>query len=126
MYNEKIIPKEGEMTDFDSTALRNAPEIQTKTSSLAIASLICGITAFTILPIFLTAVAAVITGHLAKKEIKAAGGTITGNGMATAGLILGYVNIALFILAACAISFFMVNSSSINSVFSDISSTLQP
>lgn len=114
------------MTDFDSTALRNTPEVQPKTSGLAIASLICGITAWTILPIFLTAVAAVITGHMAKKEIKAAGGTITGNGMATAGLILGYVNIALFIVAACVITFLAVNSTSINNVFNEISSTLQP
>ena len=114
------------MTEFDSNSLRNTPETPPKTSGLAIASLICGITAWTILPIFLTAIAAVITGHLAKKEIRAGGGTITGNGMATAGLILGYVNIALFIVAACAISFLMINSTSIKSVFNDISSTLQP
>jgi hypothetical protein len=114
------------MTEFDPNALRNTPEVTPKTSGLAIASLVCGITAWTILPIFLTAVAAVITGHMAKKEIKAGGGTITGNGMATAGLILGYVNIALFILVIIGFSFLMINSSTINSVFNDISSTLQP
>lgn len=114
------------MTDFDTNSMRNTPEVPPKTSGLAIASLVCGITAWTILPIFLTAIAAVITGHMAKKQIKAGGGTISGNGMATAGLILGYVNIALFIVAACAISFLMINSTSINSVFNDISSTLQP
>ncbi len=47
-------------------------------------------------------------------------------GMATAGLILGYVNIALFIVAVCAFTFLMINSNSINGVFNDISSTLQP
>ena len=114
------------MTDFDTNTLRNTPEVPPKTSGLAIASLVCGITAWTILPIFLTAIAAVILGHLAKKEIRAGGGTISGNGMATAGLILGYVNIALFIVAACAISFLMINSNSISSVFNDITSTLQP
>ena len=114
------------MTDFEPDSLRTTAEVPPKTSGLAIASLVCGITAWTILPILLTAIAAVITGHLAKKEIRAGGGTITGNGMATAGLILGYVNIALFIVAVCAISFLMINSTSINSVFNDISSTLQP
>jgi hypothetical protein len=125
MYNGTK-PKEGDMTEFDSNTLRNAPVTTPKTSGLAIGSLVCGITAWTILPIFITAIAAVILGHLAKKEIRAAGGTITGNGMATAGLILGYVNIALFIVAVCAISFLMINSNSISSVFNDISSTLQP
>lgn len=114
------------MTDFDPDSLRAAPEIQPKRSGLAIASLICGITAWTVLPIFLTAIAAVITGHMAKKEISAGGGTITGNGMATAGLILGYVNIVLFIVVIIGISFLMINSTSINSIFNDISSTLQP
>jgi len=114
------------MTDFDSTSLRNTPESTPKTSGLAIASLVCGITAWTILPIFLTAIAAVITGHMAKKEIRAGGGTISGNGMATAGLILGYVNIALFIVAACGITFLMINSVSIDNVFNDINNSLQP
>ena len=114
------------MTEFDPNVLRNTPDVTPKTSGLAIASLVCGITAWTILPIFLTAVAAVITGHMAKKEIRAGGGTITGNGMATAGLILGYVNIALFIGAVCVLSFLMINSTSITSIFNDISSTLQP
>ncbi len=116
------------MTEFDSNTLRTTPEPvpQPKTSGLAIASLICGITAWTILPIFLTAIAAVITGHMAKKEIKASGGTLSGGGMATAGLILGYLNIVLFIVVICAFSFLMINSTSINSVFNDITSTLQP
>ncbi len=114
------------MTDFDSDTLRTTPETAPKTSGLAIASLVCGITAWTILPIFLTAIAAVITGHMAKKEIRAGGGSISGNGMATAGLILGYVNIALVVVAVCAISFLMINSVSINNVFNDINNSLQP
>lgn len=114
------------MSEFDSNVLRNEPVPTPKTSGLAIASLVCGITAWTILPIGLTAIAAVILGHLAKKEIRASGETIAGNGMATAGLILGYVNIALFIVAVCAFTFLMINSNSISGVFNHISSTLQP
>ncbi len=113
------------MTEFDSTVLRNTPEVPPRTSGLAIASLVCGIGAY-IIPILIPAIIAVITGHMAKKEIRAGGGTVTGNGMATAGLILGYLNIALFILVIIGFTFLMVNSSTINSVFNDINSTLQP
>src|SRR5450759_2537290 len=71
-----------------------------KTSTLAIISLIGGITGWTILP-FLGAIVAVITGHMAQSEIKKSGGMITGKGMATAGLILGYLAIAGGICVFC-------------------------
>jgi hypothetical protein len=72
----------------------------TKTSTLAIISLIGGITGWTVLP-FLGAIVAVITGHMAQSEIKKSGGMITGKGMAIAGLILGYLAIAGGICALC-------------------------
>ena len=75
-----------------------------KTSPLAIISLIGGITGWTILP-FLGAIVAVITGHMAQSEIKKSGGMITGKGMATAGLILGYLAIAGGI---CVFCFFII------------------
>ena len=66
----------------------------TRTSTLAIVSLISGIVSWFLLP-FLASIAAVITGHMAKNEIKNGNGMVTGNGMATAGLILGYVQLGL-------------------------------
>jgi hypothetical protein len=73
----------------------------TKTSTAAIISLIAGILGFVqILPV-IGPIAAVIAGHMAKSEIKKSGGMVTGNGMATTGLILGYVMIALGICLAC-------------------------
>jgi hypothetical protein len=71
-----------------------------RTSTLAIISLIGGITGWTVLP-FLGAIVAVITGHMAQSEIKKSGGMITGKGMATAGLILGYLAIAGGLCALC-------------------------
>lgn len=65
----------------------------TSTSAAAVTSLICGILSFTILP-FLAAIPAVICGHIAHSRIKRAAGRLTGNGLATAGLILGYLAIA--------------------------------
>jgi len=66
----------------------------TRNSPLAIVSLISGIASWFLLP-FIAAVVAVITGHMAKNEIKKGNGVLTGNGMATAGLVLGYIQLGL-------------------------------
>lgn len=73
------------------------PPLNPKDSSLALTSLITGILGWTILPL-LGSVAAIITGHLGKNEIKESRGTLTGNGMATTGLILGYIQLGFFVL----------------------------
>jgi hypothetical protein len=77
-----------------------APVMLPHNSTMALVSLISGIAGWTIVP-FIGAIVAVITGHMAKNEIKRGGGMITGNGMATWGLILGYVNIALGLCVIC-------------------------
>ena len=71
------------------------------TSTLAIVSLISGIVTWFLLP-FIAAVVAVITGHMAKNEIKKSNGMLGGNGMATAGLVLGYVQLG-FGLCLCIV-----------------------
>jgi hypothetical protein len=73
-----------------------------KTSSEAIISLISGILGW--LGIFgLGGIIAVIFGHIAKNKIRKSGGTLGGDGLATAGLILGYLNIAITIIGACLV-----------------------
>jgi Domain of unknown function (DUF4190)/zinc-ribbon domain len=74
----------------------------TQTDGKAIASLICGICFF----IFPAAVAAIILGHLSLSEIKRDAGRLTGRGMATAGLVLGYAGVLFipFILIVAAIA----------------------
>jgi len=114
------------MSEFNADSLRPTPMIQPKTSGLALASLICGITAWTILPIFLNAIAAVITGSMAKKEIKESNGTITGSGMATAGLILGWVQIGLAILAVVVIVVLLIAAPSFTNIFNQVNSSLNP
>ena len=64
------------------------------TSTTAIISLVGGIAGLTILPI-IGAFVALICGYIAKNEIKKSAGTLGGNGMATAGIIMGYLSIAL-------------------------------
>jgi hypothetical protein len=79
-----------------------------RTSTAAIISLIAGILGFVqILPV-IGPIAAVVAGHMAKNEIKRSAGMVTGNGMATAGLVLGYVMLAFGLCALCigALAFF--------------------
>lgn len=73
------------------------PAVNATDSSLAIASLVTGILGWTLIPL-LGSIAAIITGHLAKKEIRESHGTLNGNSMATAGLILGYIQIGFVVL----------------------------
>ena len=45
------------------------------------------------------AIAAIITGHRARKAIRLTGGATRGDGMATAGQVLGWANLALSVVA---------------------------
>ncbi len=78
------------------------PPYFAQTSTLATISLIAGIVSWVIVPL-VGAVVAVITGHMAKSEIRNSNGRLTGDGMATAGLILGYIQIGLTVLAICCV-----------------------
>ena len=90
------------MTDYSNQPYQTPPV--TPNSNMALISLIFGILGWTVL-FGLGAIVAIITGHMAKNEIKASMGKLGGNGMATAGLVLGYSNIAIGI---CLICFFFI------------------
>ena len=88
---------------LDSTPTNsNTFKTQVQTSSLAIASLVSGIASWFLLPI-LGAIVAVITGHMAKKEIRESAGQLTGEEMANIGLVLGYAHLALTIVGLCLV-----------------------
>lgn len=74
-----------------------------RTSGKAIASLICGLFLFA----FPLSILAVIFGHLSVSEIRKSAGRVKGEGLAIAGLVLGYVGLAaipvILIIAAIAI-----------------------
>ena len=76
----------------------NTPPFQNGTprpsSTLSLTSLIMGILGWFVIPI-VGGIIAVITGHMARKEIRESNGALGGDGMATAGLVLGYSNLAL-------------------------------
>jgi hypothetical protein len=73
-----------------------------QTSSLAIVSLVSGLLGWTILP-FLGSLAAVVTGHMARSEIRREPERLEGDGLAVAGLVLGYLSIAMAVLVVLAI-----------------------
>ena len=70
---------------------------QPKTSGLAIWSLVLGILSLTCFSI-LAAIPGVICGHKALSRIGRAGGSLSGKGIAIAGLVTGYIGIACAIL----------------------------
>jgi hypothetical protein len=69
---------------------------------MAIISLIAGIAGLSVLPV-IASIVAVVTGHMAKGEIRDSSGMVTGDGLATAGLILGYIGLGLTLLGICAV-----------------------
>ena len=76
---------------------------ETETSSKAVISLVCGLLFF----VPLAFVAAIVFGHLGLSEIRRSAGRLKGEGIAIAGLVLGYLWIAgipsLLILAPIVI-----------------------
>ena len=76
-----------------------------RTSTLAIISLVSGLLGWTLVP-WLGSIAAIITGHMARAEIRREPEAVEGDGMAVAGLVLGYSMVALSILAVVMIFLF--------------------
>ena len=68
-------------------------------STLAIVSLIAGLLGFTI-PIIGAAVA-LWAGYTARKETRSIPPTASGDGLATAGIVLGWLQIGMWVVGAC-------------------------
>jgi uncharacterized membrane protein len=78
-----------------------------RTSSTAVLSLVFGIASYFVVPL-LGAIAAIIMGHLARKEIRENPDQITGEGFARWGLILGWINVAISIFGLCLAVFVLL------------------
>jgi hypothetical protein len=74
--------------------------VQRKTTdAMAITSLIMGIVGFLfwcIMPV--AGVLAVVFGYMGRRKIEESGGTLEGDGMCNAGIILGFIQIGLTVL----------------------------
>ncbi len=80
--------------------MNNYSSNPSQNSSTAVISLIAGILGFTFLP-FIGSVIALITGSMAKREIAESRGTLGGEGLAQAGIILGWIGVALAVIGFC-------------------------
>jgi hypothetical protein len=96
-----------EPTFSQSTDPVVAPSLPT--STLALVSLITGILSYVALPV-IGGIIALITGYMARNETRAVPPTASGDGLATAGIVLGWVNVALAVLGLCLFILIMLLS----------------
>ncbi len=76
-------------------------------STLAIISLIAGILGFTLFPL-IASIVAVWTGYEARKETRSVPPRASGDGMATAGIVMGWIQIALTVISVCLVIVYFV------------------
>jgi uncharacterized membrane protein len=74
-----------------------SPRLGRRTSGKAIASLVLGIGGFVIFPVVLS-ILAIVFGRSARREIAERPG-LGGAGLATAGIVLGWIGVALTVIA---------------------------
>lgn len=88
---------------FGQTVAQGAfvPGAPPATNGLAIASMVLGICGIVLGTLILTGLPAVICGHIARRQIRESSLPVAGDGMALAGLILGYMSI-IFTVAVAA------------------------
>ena len=69
-------------------------------STLAIVSLISALLGFTFVP-GIGGIVALITGYMARKETRSDPPKASGDGLATAGIILGWIQVGLLVVGIC-------------------------
>ena len=76
-----------------------------QTSTMAIVSLVSGMLGWTLLPL-IGSLVAIVTGHIARAEIRQNPEAIEGDGLAVAGLLLGYAAFAIAVASVIALIVF--------------------
>jgi hypothetical protein len=77
-------------------------------STLAIVSLVSALLGFTFVPV-VGGIVALVTGYMARNETRSIPPKASGDGMATAGIILGWVQMGLLVVGlCCAIAYFVL------------------
>ena len=86
------------------------------TSTMAIVSLIAGIAGFTMFPL-IGSIVAIWTGYEARKETRSVPPRAAGDGMATAGIVMGWIQVGLTVVGICcfiAYFVFVIGAVSLN------------
>jgi hypothetical protein len=99
----------GEPMSEEKMDLQGTQVYGPQTSSMAVVSLVLGIASYFLIPL-LGAIAAIITGNLAKKEIQQDPENLSGEGLARWGMILGWVNIGISVIGMCLAIFIVILS----------------
>jgi hypothetical protein len=76
-------------------------------STMATVSLVCGILGFTAFPL-LGSIVALITGYQARKETRSVPPTASGDGNATAGIVMGWIGVGIAGVGFCCFVAYMV------------------
>lgn len=83
----------------------NLPESTTPalpTSTLALVSLISGILGIMFIPL-IGGIVAIVTGTMARKETRSFPATHSGDGMATAGIVMGWLGVLVWVIICCLV-----------------------
>ena len=86
---------------------QNLNDFTLPSSTLAIVSLVSALLGFTFLPV-VGGMVAIITGYMARNETRSIPPRASGDGMATAGIIMGWVQIGLFVVGVCCVLAFII------------------
>jgi hypothetical protein len=78
-----------------------------KTNTLAVVSLVSGVVGWVMVP-FLASIVAVVTGHMARSQIRQSAGREDGDGLAITGLVLGYLGLGLALIGIVLLILFFV------------------
>ena len=70
------------------------------TSTMAVVSLVAAILGFSVLPL-IGGVVALVTGYAARKETRSTPPTATGDGLAPAGIVMGWLQLVLAVICIC-------------------------
>lgn len=82
----------------------NSPPLVTESmlpsSTLAVVSLVSALLGFTFVPV-IGGIVAIITGYMARNETRSMPPRASGDGMATAGIIMGWIQVGLLVVGVC-------------------------
>src|SRR5687767_9091346 len=78
-------------------------DVTLPSSTLAIVSLVSAILGFTFFPV-VGGIVALITGYMARNETRSIPPRASGDGMATAGIIMGWIQIGLLVIGICCVA----------------------
>jgi hypothetical protein len=84
---------------------RPVPAGSKSTNGMALTSMILGI----LWMYWIGSILALVFGYKARRQIRESGGTQTGEGMATAGIVLGWVGVGALVLTAIFVALGVAN-----------------